>query len=161
MPVRYVTGDIFGGPERVIVHGCNAFGMMGAGIAKQIKTRYPQAYRVHRDAFEALADRAAGLPLGSTTWARGKDGRLICNAVTQHDYGHEPGRVYVDYNAVRQAFRSIDERAREERFSSIALPLIGAGLAGGFWKRISAIVEDEAKAFEPVVYLFDGKLPES
>ncbi len=29
----------------VIIHGCNCFCTMGAGIAKGIKTQFPEAYR--------------------------------------------------------------------------------------------------------------------
>jgi O-acetyl-ADP-ribose deacetylase (regulator of RNase III) len=161
MKIRYVEGDIFAGPEPVLVHGCNAFGKMGAGIALQVKRRYPEAFRAYRAAFESLDDPAAGLPLGSTTWIRAADGRLIVNAVTQRDYGRAKGRVYVDYEAVRTVLRVIDSRARSDGFEAVAFPLIGAGLAGGSWTIISQMIEAEAQAFEPVVYLFDGRRPES
>lgn len=161
MRIRYVTGDLFAAPERVLVHGCNAFAMMEAGIAAAIKRLYPEAYRVHRAAFEALDDSRQGLPLGSTTWARCADGRTIVNAVTQRDYAGSASGLYVDYEAVRTAMRAIDGRARRESFEAVAMPLIGAGLAGGSWTRIAAIVEDAARAFEPVVYLRDGRLPET
>jgi hypothetical protein len=38
--------------------------------------------------------------------------------------------------------------------------LIGSGLAGGKWARISSIIETESKNFTPVVYLLDGVIPE-
>ncbi len=45
MEIRSVEGDIFAGPEQVLVHGCNAFGTMDAGIALQIKRLDPGAFR--------------------------------------------------------------------------------------------------------------------
>lgn len=45
MEIRSVEGDIFVRPEHVLVHGCNAFGTMGAGIALQIKRLDPGAFR--------------------------------------------------------------------------------------------------------------------
>ncbi|WP_331287920.1 MULTISPECIES: hypothetical protein [Methylobacteriaceae] len=41
----------------------------------------------------------------------------------------------------------------------MALPRIGAGLAGGSWTTLSQIAE--ARSVEPVVDLFDGKRPET
>ena len=35
----------------------------------------------------------------------------------------------------------------------IALPQIGAGLGGGSWEVISAIIESDAKIYTPVVYI--------
>jgi O-acetyl-ADP-ribose deacetylase (regulator of RNase III) len=159
MTIRYVEGDIFAGPERVLVHGCNAFGKMSAGLALQVRRLYPEAFRAYRAAFESPDDRQAGLPLGSATWVRGADGRLIVNAVTQRDYGRAKGRVCVDYEAVRTVLRTIDERARSDGFESVAFPPIGAGLAGGSWTILSQIIEAQARAFEPVVYLLDGTRP--
>ncbi|WP_280952914.1 hypothetical protein [Methylobacterium sp. B4] len=43
----------------------------------------------------------------------------------------------------------------------MALPRIGAGLAGGSWTTLSQIIEAEARSVEPVVDLFDGKRPET
>lgn len=160
MRIRTVEGDIFAGPERVFVHGCNAFGRMGAGLALQVKRRYPDAYRAYRAAYEALADRTTGLALGSTTWVACTDGRRIVNAVTQRDHGRAANRVTVSYDAVRTVLREIDGRARADGFDAVAFPLIGAGRAGGSWATISAIIEAEATAFEPVVYLFDGRRPD-
>jgi O-acetyl-ADP-ribose deacetylase (regulator of RNase III) len=35
----------------------------------------------------------------------------------------------------------------------VALPKIGSGLAGGDWKVISAIIENESKNYQPIVYV--------
>ena len=59
MQIEYRTGDLLEAAEPVIVHGCNAQGSMGAGVARAIRDRYPAAYAAYRAAHEAyLADRA-------------------------------------------------------------------------------------------------------
>ena len=40
-----------------IAHSCNLRNMMGAGIAKQIKNRYPQAYEADTKAFDTEYDK--------------------------------------------------------------------------------------------------------
>ena len=47
--MNIVTGDLIKlaleGNFDVIIHGCNCFGTMGAGIAKTIKAEFPEAYK--------------------------------------------------------------------------------------------------------------------
>ena len=40
-----------------IAHSCNTRNIMGAGIAKQIKNRYPQAYEADTKAFNTEYDK--------------------------------------------------------------------------------------------------------
>jgi len=46
--MKYAKGDLLKMAEEgkfdVIVHGCNCFNTMGAGIARQIARRFPEAY---------------------------------------------------------------------------------------------------------------------
>lgn len=172
MKIRYETGDALKGPERFTCHGCNSRGVMGSGIALQVKTDYPEAFQAYRAAFEALPDRSQGLELGATIWARGRDGRFIINAVTQKDYGRDKSIVYVSYDAVQTVIRTINAQADARNMpdavaagrgpiDAVAFPTIGAGLANGSWKIISEIIEAEATEFQPVVYLFDGRMPQS
>jgi len=42
--ITYHNKDIFSDSNHIIVHGCNCFCTMGAGIAKTIKELYPSAY---------------------------------------------------------------------------------------------------------------------
>lgn len=173
MKIEYKTGNALKGPERYTVHGCNSRGVMGRGIALEVKTDFPEAFRAYRVAFEARRNGDDGLALGTTIWAACGE-RTIINAITQRDYiGGPPGTIYVDYDAIAQVMRQIDDRAYySANFESVreatrgvvdrvAMPLIGAGLAGGSWSKISEIIETESKHFQPVVYLFDGKMPTS
>jgi len=149
-------GSLLDARERHIVHGCNASGGFGKGVAEQIKAAYPAACEAYK------AEHHAGrLQLGLAMFV--DCGRhVVVNAVTQRAYGHGAarGRVYVDYDAVRTVFRSIDDRARREGFSAVGLPFIGTGYAGGSWSRISVILLEEARWFEPVVYSLDGRVPQ-
>ena len=44
MKIEYRQGDLFQTDVRHIVHGCNAQGVMGKGVAKLVKELYPKAY---------------------------------------------------------------------------------------------------------------------
>ncbi|WP_408902745.1 macro domain-containing protein [Methylobacterium radiotolerans] len=149
-------GSLLEARERHVVHGCNASGGFGKGVAEQIKAAYPAACEAYK-----AEHRAGRLRLGLAQFV--DCGRhVVVNGVTQRAYGHDAarGHVYVDYEAVRAVFRSIDDRARREGFSAVGLPFIGTGYAGGSWARISAVILEEARWFEPVVYSLDGRVPQ-
>jgi len=147
--IRYEVGDMFAGPQRVLVHGCNAKGVMGSGVAKIVRDQYPQAYRAYRDAYEKF-----GLKPGDVVLADCGD-RTIVNAVTQDDYGRDPSRIYVDYDAVAKCMRAINNIAPGEE---VGMPMIGSGLARGDWNRIAEIIERESREYQPVVWVLDAGL---
>ncbi|CAM6053373.1 unnamed protein product [Sphagnum tenellum] len=139
------------GKEPVLIHGCNASGIAyNAGVAGIMRKRYPAAFEAYRD-----AHLISPLQVGDVIWLE-SEGIAIGNAITQHDYGNNPNRVYCDYDGVRKAMRNINEHAWG---LEVRMPLIGAGLANGKWSIISKIIEEESIDFQPVVYLLDGRLP--
>ena len=122
----------------VIVHGCNCFHAMGAGIAKEIRNRYPDAYRADTE-YTKKGDKSK---LGNYSWAvvAGPNGNAftILNAYTQYNYGRpKKGRCLADYDAIARVFESIRINYWGKR---IGYPKIGAGLAGGNWVDINGII---------------------
>jgi O-acetyl-ADP-ribose deacetylase (regulator of RNase III) len=129
----------------VIVHGCNCFCTMGAGIAKQMKAQYPEAY--HADLQTQKGDRAK-LGTCSSATIEGENGTIVVvNAYTQYTYRGKGMKV--DYAAVTSCMKWVKAHFSGQR---IGLPKIGAGLAGGDWTRISQIIEKELDG-EDVTYV--------
>jgi O-acetyl-ADP-ribose deacetylase (regulator of RNase III) len=138
--MKTISGDLIHlaiiGEFDLIVHGCNCFCTMGAGIAKGIKAAFPAAFEA--DLATACGDRAK---LGTCTFAvidRNGISLVVVNAYTQFDYRGSGPKV--DYDAVRSCFQLIKQQHSGKR---IGFPKIGAGLAGGDWARIAAIIEEE------------------
>ncbi|RYD76860.1 MAG: phosphatase [Verrucomicrobiaceae bacterium] len=131
----------------LIVHGCNCFCTMGAGIAKAIKAAFPAAYEA--DLATQRGDRAK---LGTCTFAEidlNGSPLIVVNAYTQFDYrGRGPK---VDYDAVRSCFRWIKSHHAGRR---IGFPKIGAGLAGGEWGKIATIINEELAGEDAVLVEF-------
>ncbi len=112
----------------VIVHGCNCMCTMGSGIAKQIKSAYPEAYQA--DMMTACRDPEK---LGTISWADCGD-VIVVNAYTQFRYGRD--KRHVNYDAVRSCFKIIAEQFSGKH---IAYPKIGAG----DWIIIKKIIDEE------------------
>ena len=137
--MKTVDGDLIEmalrGRFEVIVHGCNCFHTMGAGIAKAIATNFPEALAADQDT--EYGSHAKLGTISIATIERGGTVFTIVNAYTQFKWRGRGRKV--DYDAVEACFREVADAFGDRR---IAYPAIGAGLAGGDWSviegRISA-----------------------
>jgi O-acetyl-ADP-ribose deacetylase (regulator of RNase III) len=160
MQIVYRQGDVIDADEPVLVHGCNALGEMGSGVALQVRKRLYFAYAAYRQHY-----LLHGLRLGEVIWGidvrHGERPRLVGNAITQQGYGSGPTQ-YVSYDAVRMVMQHIDvllanaadclRIAAMPKLDAVAMPMIGAGRGGGRWEDIATIIEAESQHFQPVVY---------
>lgn len=152
--VRVVDGDIIQADADIIAHQVNCKGVMGAGLARQIKASFPNAFeayeglcRLHRYSGEELLGNCQ-----LVISARPDHGRVvIANLFAQDRYGRD--RRYTDYEAFHQCMETLDRKARAIHARTIALPYrIGCGLAGGDWELIYPMIESELSSFEVKLY---------
>lgn len=132
----------------VIVHGCNCFGTMGAGIAKAIKQEFPEAYEA-----DCQTPKGDKNKLGTISYAKiDRDGMnlTVVNGYTQFNY-YGAGTL-VDYNAVASVFSSIKKQFSGQK---IGYPKIGAGLAKGDWQIISSIIDRELEQEDSTLVEFN------
>ena len=125
MSFNVEVGDLFAEvKDGYIMHGCNAQGVMGSGVANIVRLKYHNAYEVY-------ALQYPNYILGEVIPVKVEDNIVIVNAITQDDYGTH--KVQVDYNAVEQACKGVKHLAASNMIASreVHFPFIGAGLAGG------------------------------
>lgn len=139
--MKIIQGDLIKLAQQgyfdVIVHGCNCYCVMGAGIAKTIKNVFPYAYTVDCQTKKGDKDK-----LGDISFAvcESEKGFVhVVNAYTQFGFG---GGINVDYNAIRECMKKIKNKYNGKK---IGLPKIGAGLGGGDWDTIFTIIKEELK----------------
>lgn len=118
----------------VIIHGCNCFHAMGAGIALAIKKEFPQAYRADLNTPKRSKAKLGDYSVAKITLKSGKP-LWVVNAYTQYRYGRD--KVHLDYNALKSVFEKIK---RDFSTLKIGYPLIGCGLAGGDWNKAKEII---------------------
>jgi O-acetyl-ADP-ribose deacetylase (regulator of RNase III) len=136
--LKTVYGNLLNETKGILVHGVNCKGRMGAGIALEIKKRYPQVYQ----SYIAFGDKNRWRDrflLGEVDFVKITDQLVIANAFTQEEYG-SPGTRYASYDAIDNCFSKINRYAIERNLP-VKYPKIGAGLAGGCWDIIAAIIQ--------------------
>ncbi len=116
-----------------IMHGCNCFHLMGAGIAGQIAKCFPEALEADRT---TLVDEREKLGTFSSV---NTDFGVIINAYTQY----RPGREHPStlYQAIENVFKTINGHRMKNDDYITGIPRIGAGIAGGDWYTISRIID--------------------
>jgi len=143
--LKYVDGDLIRDAEDydVIAHGCNCFHSFGAGIAKTIRLKYPEAHGVDKSTRYGDRDKMGTISICNT------DNVTIINAYTQFKYTSI--QLDVEYDAVRSCMKLIKEQFSGKK---IGLPLIGCGLAGGDWDVVSKIIEEELEGEDVTIVKF-------
>jgi O-acetyl-ADP-ribose deacetylase (regulator of RNase III) len=146
--LKYVNGDLlklFAEKEfDVIGHGCNCFCVMGGGIAKTIKSKYPGVY-----ALDKTTKKGDIKKLGTCGVFQVGD-QFIVNCYTEYNYREKNP---LDYPSLEKCMRYIKSNFSGRK---IGFPKIGAGLAGGDWKKIEKIIIKELKG-ENVTIVVYGK----
>lgn len=141
--MKHREGDLIAlalqGEFDVIVHGCNCFHTMGAGIAKFISAEFPEALAADKATPHGSREKMGTISVAAVS--RNGLQLTVVNAYTQYNWR---GRgMKADYEALRKCFAEIAARFPQAR---IGYPMIGAGLAGGDWSVITPII-DEALAW--------------
>jgi O-acetyl-ADP-ribose deacetylase (regulator of RNase III) len=132
---QIINKDILTITEGLIAHQCNCKGVMGAGLAKGIKNKYPYVYKHYRE-----AHLANNLYLGQTQILKVNDNLYVANLMAQDGYGTD--KQYTDYSALSQCLTYVHQFAEENKGINIYLPYgIGCGLAGGNWSLVNKLIE--------------------
>lgn len=140
--IQYIEGDLLATSERIILHGCNAQGVMGSGVAKAIKAKWPEAFDLYKKTYDWYNFADSGLRVGMVVPCLCRDGKIIANGITQEFYGRDPKKVYVSYTGIRQVLYGTRMLMNQYETKSVAMPKIGAGLGNGDWTVIEKIINE-------------------
>lgn len=155
--MKEISGDLLKlaklGKFDVIVHGCNCQGVMGKGIAKQIKEQFHYNFE---------CDEMGEIPGTIKECYYHEYDLLVVNAYTQVHYinvesTHHNHKGLKDdaearYGYIKKCLNYINKHHKGER---IGLPLIGCGLAGGNWSVVKKIIEEELKDCDVTIVHYD------
>ena len=141
-----------------MIHGCNCFSSMNAGIARQIKEEFPQAFRAdYKYEVDAPIDK-----LGEFSEVSFQSYGTIINAYTQY----LPGANF-EYSALIDCLCSLmyecEKRSYRRKHNlkrnykpKLGLPLIGCGIGGGDFSIVKEILNSFMFYFDITVVHYDS-----
>lgn len=144
----------------IIMHGCNSQGVMGSGVAKQLRAKYPDVYLDYLNHLQdcKVVYGTGKASLGTVAFTNVSKDLVIASAITQEFYGKD-GKLYVSYDTLNRSARSVLWVASSKNMPVHIPYMLGAGLGGGDLCLIKSIIEDASDFFNVTVYchIFTGK----
>lgn len=148
MTLREEQGDLFECGLDAIAHGCNMRGVMGAGVAKEMRRRFPTMYKRY-----AVLCQSPGFHLGDCWFEYPEmlSDFVVFNLMTQDKPGAD-----ASLGAVRHAVWDMIQQAEVLNIKTIGIPRIGCGIGGLEWGRvreaIMQVLDDTGTDVEVTVY---------
>jgi O-acetyl-ADP-ribose deacetylase (regulator of RNase III) len=144
MAIRYVKGDATrpeGEGRKLICHVCNDIGGWGRGFVVALSQRWKEPERQYRRwSRSALSKIPQRFKLGNVQFVNVEEDIDVANMVAQKDIRTKGGVPPIRYGALRDCLEKVATRAIATK-SSVHMPRIGCGLAGGSWMEVEKIIE--------------------
>lgn len=139
--MKIIQKDILTVEEGIVVQSVNCQGVMGSGLAKQIRDKYPQVYESYKK---------YQFKLGQIQLVKITNQLYVCNLAGQEFYGRD-SKLYTNYSAIREGLCKLQKWADNTDLSNlIYLPYnMGCGLGGGDWNVMLPIIEHYI--MEPII----------
>ena len=136
--ITYTEGNLLTTNTQILVHQTNCQGVMGAGLAKQIRAKYPKVYTAYKQLCSTTAPERL---LGTIQCIPISEHTAICNLFGQKTYGRYG--QHTDYAAFHKALTALKTYMKQHDKTTVAFPkYIGCGLAGGDWNSIHNMLQN-------------------
>lgn len=152
--INEIKGDLLTA-KGYILHGVNCRGVMGSGVAKAIREKWPEVFERYfahlkgtLGSVPSQRDWSNGTvaspmennrPLGTILPVNVAEDVVVVNCFTQLTFGVS-GSKYASYDAMDECIMAV-ARLNRERPRPINFPLIGCGLGGLHWPVVREIIE--------------------
>jgi len=136
--MQIINGDIFSVQFGIVCHQVNCMGKMGAGLALEMRERWPQVLKDYMHVY-----KLGQLTLGRIILTHIKNNELmVASLAGQFKYGKYARQT--DYPAVKMCLKAVLQAQRmRQPYLPIYIPYgMGCGLAGGSWNVVSKIIND-------------------
>lgn len=149
-------GSLFNALYGIICHQVNCQGVMGYGVAKIFKKKFPHAYKQYVDYCYSFKEQDI---LGDVLIMREDPNRVAtCCMFAQNKYGKRHGVCNTDYAAFRHCCWEIKDYIynTQEHDYPINMPYrIGCGAGGGDWQIVYSILEEEFENYNLILWKLD------
>jgi O-acetyl-ADP-ribose deacetylase (regulator of RNase III) len=140
MEIIYKTGNLLDAQTDVIAHQVNCQGVMGSGVAKQIREKWANVYAAYRSEYDLFTDLNKSL-LGNCQLVQVNDNQHVANLFGQKYYGRD-GRRYTSYDAIYDALTNLAVQMMDNGMKSLAIPYkMSSDRGGADWDVILTMIK--------------------
>ena len=141
MEIIYKNGNLLDATTDVIAHQVNCQGVMGSGVAKQIKDKWPNVFDEYE---EYCADPWSHQIIGSCLLVT-INNQYVANLFGQAKYGRD-GKRYTDYEALYESLERLVAQMIGINKKSVAFPYkMSSDRGGADWNVVLAMIESVFK----------------
>lgn len=134
--IKHIKCDIFESGADVICHQVNCQGVMGSGVAKQVREKFPDVYEEYKTTCNECEPYQL---LGSSQFVKVNNIFYIANLFAQEEYGYD-GKCYTNYDSLKNCLYAVRDYTTH---SVIAIPyLMGCHRGGGDWNIVYKMIEE-------------------
>lgn len=150
MALIKIRGDLLESKADFICHQVNCMGVMGSGVAKQVREKWPAVYEDYKNMFEIWKSEDL---LGKITYTNVGD-HYVVNMFSQFKYGYDGAR-YTNYEAFARCLEQIMKIS--DPGDTVAFPrLIGCDRGGANWEIIKKMIEETLVDRDIEIYCLKG-----
>lgn len=146
-----VSDNIFESDCQAIINTVNCVGVMGGGLAKQFRQRYPYM----NDAYQRICARGEMRPGRIWPYWDGHERRWLINFPTKLDWRNPSELSYIE-----DGLKDLRRVTADLHLDSIAVPPLGCGLGGLRWDDVLPLIKEYLGDLDRVrveIYPPDGK----
>lgn len=129
MPIQLVTGNLLDSNCDILINTVNCVGVMGAGIAKQFKDKYPRMFKQYK------LDCSSGRYKPSTIIeCNESNGKIIVNFATK-DHWNNPSKL----EWISDGLDNLNKYLVGTTYS-VAIPALGCNNGGLDWTVVKVLI---------------------
>ncbi|WP_297112821.1 macro domain-containing protein [uncultured Devosia sp.] len=148
--ITYLETSVFDSPAQTLVNTVNTVGVMGKGIAKEFKERYPTMFREYKKLCDENQLRVGNLHLWRT------DNRWVLNFPTKTTW-RQPSRLEYITSGLEKFVASYARLG----ITSISFPPLGCGNGNLNWADVRPVMERYLSKVNITVYIHDFQVPKN
>lgn len=160
--IKIVDGDLLQANIPLIAHQTNCLGVMGAGIAKAIKNKWPDVYIQYKDFCKDFNYSRVLLGLAQLCKTNDSPIKYVANLFGEYSYIEPivPNETrHTDYYALEQTLLALKDDCIASGIKEIGIPYkLGCGLAGGDWDNVVYPMLQKLFEKDPEITLYIYKL---
>lgn len=147
MEIIYKKGNLLDAQTDVIAHQVNCQGVMGSGVAKQIKEKWPRVFEEYRKFYQNLIKKGRSDELlGCCQTVNINDNLTIANLFGQQYYGRSKGTRYTNYEALYSSLETLWVYMIDNCLESVAFPYkMSSDRGGADWDVVLAMIKSVFK----------------